>query len=66
MVWRLSDLKYCRLSTRTTSLYEHDDQEIADKLRSDPSSLGPMSVGTPNAGALFNGIQMPRATNGRS
>jgi penicillin-insensitive murein endopeptidase len=36
------------------------DQEIEERLRDDPASLGPMSVGTTNAGALVNGVQMPK------
>lgn len=36
------------------------DQEIAARLRSDPESLGSLSVGSPNAGALYNGVQMPK------
>lgn len=36
------------------------DEEILDRLRKDPASLGPMSVGLANAGALVNGVQMPK------
>jgi murein endopeptidase len=36
------------------------DQEIAERLRRDPTSLGSMSVGKANAGALVNGVQMPK------
>lgn len=36
------------------------DQEIAERLRRDPASLGSMSVGRANAGALVNGVQMPK------
>jgi murein endopeptidase/LysM repeat protein len=39
------------------------DEEIADKARHDPASLGPMSIGRPNAGALFNGVPMPRGAH---
>ncbi len=35
-------------------------EEIARLLDEDPSKLGSMSIGKPNAGALFNGVQMPR------
>lgn len=34
--------------------------ELEQKYKDDPESVGPMSVGTPNAGALVNGIAMPR------
>lgn len=37
------------------------DKEIAERLRKDPASLGSMSVGLASAGALFNGVQMPRS-----
>lgn len=33
--------------------------EIQARFRKDPASLGPLSVGKPNAGALVNGIAMP-------
>lgn len=36
------------------------DQEIGTRLREEPGSLGPMSVGTTNGGALINGVQMPK------
>jgi len=36
------------------------DQEIAARLRKDPASLGSISAGAPNRGALVNGVQMPR------
>jgi murein endopeptidase len=36
------------------------DQEITERLRRDPASLGSMSVGKANAGALVNGVQMPK------
>lgn len=36
------------------------DAEIEKKVREDPESLGPMSVGRTNGGMLVNGIQMPR------
>lgn len=35
-----------------------DDEEIEQIVQRDPSALGSLSVGAPNAGALFNGIQM--------
>ncbi|MCC6217363.1 MAG: penicillin-insensitive murein endopeptidase [Polyangiaceae bacterium] len=36
------------------------DERIAAALASDPASLGAMSLGRPNAGALRNGVQLPR------
>jgi penicillin-insensitive murein endopeptidase len=33
--------------------------ELAKRFRSDPSSLGSISVGAPSAGLLVNGVQMP-------
>lgn len=33
--------------------------EIRRRLKDDPASLGSLSLGAPNRGALFNGIQMP-------
>lgn len=35
-----------------------DDQEIEAMALRDPASLGSMSVGAPNGGALFNGVQL--------
>lgn len=35
------------------------DQDIEDRYKKDPASLGSMSVGRPNAGVLVNGVQMP-------
>jgi murein endopeptidase len=35
------------------------DAEVEERFRRDPSSLGPISAGSPNAGALLNGVQMP-------
>ncbi len=35
------------------------DEEIATKVLDDLGSLGSMSLGKPNAGALVNGVQMP-------
>lgn len=37
------------------------DAEIGFRLASDPESLGAMSLGRPNRGALFNARQMPEA-----
>jgi murein endopeptidase len=36
-----------------------NDKEIARRLASDPESLGAMSIGGPNRGALFNGVRLP-------
>jgi penicillin-insensitive murein endopeptidase len=35
------------------------DAEIAERLEHDPESLGALSIGTPNSGALYNAIPMP-------
>jgi murein endopeptidase len=35
-----------------------DDQELEELALHDPGALGSMSIGAPNAGALFNGVQM--------
>jgi len=35
-----------------------DDEQLEELVLRDPSALGAMSVGAPNAGALFNGIQL--------
>lgn len=35
------------------------DEEIGVMSRSDPESLGSLSVGSPNRGALFNGVHFP-------
>lgn len=35
--------------------------EIAARLSSDPGSLGPISIGGPSRGALFNGVQVPES-----
>lgn len=36
-----------------------DDAEIERRLRDDPASLGSMSLGRPNAGALLEAVQLP-------
>ena len=35
-------------------------EDIRDKVKTDMASLGPISVGAPNRGRLFNGVQMPK------
>lgn len=35
------------------------NREIEEKLRTEPASLGSMSLGVPSGGALFNGVQLP-------
>lgn len=37
------------------------DAEFIRKVRKNPSELGPMSIGFPGQGRLFNGVQMPQA-----
>jgi murein endopeptidase len=39
--------------------------QLEQALQSDPDSLGSMSVGTPNAGRLFNGVKMPQGEHWR-
>ncbi|MEZ4302142.1 MAG: penicillin-insensitive murein endopeptidase [Polyangiaceae bacterium] len=41
-------------------LLQLSDSEIHARFKKDPASLGPLSVGKPNAGALVNGIMMPK------
>lgn len=38
-----------------------DDHEIEQMVLQDPTLLGSMSVGAPNGGALFNGVQLPES-----
>lgn len=38
-----------------------DDQELEAMILRDPTSLGSMSVGAPNGGALFNSVQLPES-----
>lgn len=38
------------------------DEELVRKLKTDPASLGSISVGQPSAGLLVNGVQMPAGT----
>jgi murein endopeptidase len=40
-------------------------EELEQALLSNPESLGSMSVGTPNAGRLFNGVKMPEGEHWR-
>lgn len=35
------------------------DAEIAERAEKDPASLGPLSIGAPNRGALMNAVPMP-------
>jgi len=35
------------------------DAEVARRVRKNPAELGPMSIGYPNQGRLFNGVRMP-------
>ena len=36
-------------------------EQLEARYRSDPASVGPLSLGAPNAGALVNGVQMPKS-----
>jgi penicillin-insensitive murein endopeptidase len=36
-------------------------EEIRTKVKEDLASIGPISVGAPNRGRLFNGVQMPKS-----
>lgn len=38
------------------------DRELEERYRRDPTSLGSMSVGLTSAGALINGVQMPKGS----
>ncbi len=42
-------------------LYGLSNQELERRYRTEPKSLGSVSLGTPNAGGLFNGVQMPES-----
>ena len=44
----------------TSPLLALSEAEIRSRFRKDPASLGPLSVGKPNAGALVNGVMMPK------
>lgn len=44
---------------RPHPLAELSAAELRNRLERDPASLGPMSVGAPNGGALVNAIQLP-------
>src|SRR5690606_15484318 len=39
-----------------------DDEAIEQMVLTDPASLGSMSVGAPNGGALFNSVRLPEST----
>jgi LysM repeat protein len=47
-------------SARPSRLSTLTDQEIQDKLLKEPLSLGSISIGSTNAGALVNGVQLPK------
>ncbi|MRG95545.1 penicillin-insensitive murein endopeptidase [Polyangium spumosum] len=36
-------------------------EQLEARYRKDPASVGPLSLGVPNAGALVNGVQMPKS-----
>ena len=36
-------------------------EEIREKVKTELASIGPISVGAPNRGRLFNGVQMPKS-----
>lgn len=46
-------------ATTLSPLLQLTDAEIQARFKKDPASLGPLSVGKPNAGALVNGVKMP-------
>lgn len=46
-------------STVKSPIADLGADEIRRRLKDDPSSLGSLSLGLPNRGALFNGMQMP-------
>ncbi|MBK9259765.1 MAG: penicillin-insensitive murein endopeptidase [Polyangiaceae bacterium] len=35
--------------------------DLEKRYKKDPASVGPLALGTPNAGALVNGVQMPKS-----
>jgi len=44
---------------RPHPLASYTQSQLQQAVREDPQSLGPMSVGAPNGGALFNAVQLP-------
>ncbi len=44
----------------TSPLLGLSGTELEARYRKDPGSVGPLSLGRPNAGALVNGVQMPK------
>lgn len=44
---------------RPHPLASYSQSQLQQAVREDPQSLGPMSVGAPNGGALFNAVQLP-------
>lgn len=46
-------------SAHLSPLLQLTDAEIHARYKKDPATLGPLSVGRPNAGALVNGVRMP-------
>jgi murein endopeptidase len=49
----------CPQFTVKSPLTDMPASEIERRVKSDMGSLGPMSLGPPNAGRLFNGVRMP-------
>jgi penicillin-insensitive murein endopeptidase len=45
---------------QTSPLLGLSGAELEARYRKDPGSVGPLSLGRPNAGALVNGVQMPK------
>ncbi|MEB2323996.1 MAG: penicillin-insensitive murein endopeptidase, partial [Sorangiineae bacterium] len=48
-------------TTPASPLAGLSDAELERRLRDDPGSLGSLSIGTPNAGALVNGVRLPES-----
>jgi murein endopeptidase len=47
------------VASKGAAKVELTDEQIAQKARQDPASLGSLSIGTPNVGYLLNGVEMP-------
>lgn len=49
----------CPLASARSPLQDLSESEIRRRLRDDPASLGPLSVGAASRGRLMNGVRMP-------
>jgi LysM repeat protein len=49
----------CPLANARSPLQDLSESEIRRRLRDDPASLGPLSIGAASRGRLLNGVRMP-------